>query len=135
MEVIFELLFELFGEYVLAFIFEVLTRLLGWMASPWSSALRERSEPVTKGLRALLYVGAGTLCGWLSLLVMPESLARTLDTRIAILIGVPILCGLSMALMGYVRKQRGKEAAALESFGYGFLFALSLSLFRFFKAA
>ena len=67
MEVIFELLFELFGEYVLAFVFA--------------------------------------------------------------------LCGASMALMGYVRKRRCKEAAAIESFGYGFLFAASLSPFRFFKAA
>ncbi len=134
MEVLFELLFELFGEYVLAFVFEVLARVAGWVAAPWSAALRERSGPLTKAVRALVYLGAGALCGWLSLLVMPTSLARTLDTRLAVLIGVPILCGLSMALMGYVRKQRGKEAAALESFGYGFLFAASLSLLRFLKA-
>lgn len=135
MEFIFELLFELFGEYVLAFLFEVITRTVGWMAAPWASSLRHGSDQVTKVMRAVLYLGAGLLSGWISLLIAPESMARTLDTKLAILIGVPILCGGSMALIGYLRKQKGKEAAAIESFGYGFLFAASMSLFRFFKAA
>ena len=135
MEIIFELLFQLFGEFILSFVFELLTRAAGWMAAPWASSLREHSAPVTKMLRALIYLGSGLLCGWVSLLILPESLARTMDTRLAILIGVPLLCGASMALIGYLRKQKGKEAVAIESFGYGFLFAASMSLFRFFKAA
>lgn len=135
MEILFELLFQLFGEFILSFVFEMLTRGVGWMAAPWASSMREHSSTVTKVLRALLYLGSGLLCGWLSLFIMPESLARSLDSRLAILIGVPVLCGASMALVGYLRKQSGREAAAIESFGYGFLFAASMSLFRFFKAA
>ena len=44
----------------------------------------------------------------------------------------PILAGLGMSLMGSALRKRNKKAMQIESFGYGFAFALGMALVRFF---
>ena len=69
-----------------------------------------------------------------SVWLFPASVAKTQDVRLAVLIGVPIACGLSMGLIGSFKRKRGREAAAVESFRNGFLFALPFVAIRFFFA-
>ena len=135
MEVILELLFEFFGEYVLAVLWELL-------ASAFGSAFRSRqpAKPERDGAAAApaFRVGwfgrliAGTVLGALSVWLLPVSFARTLDVKLAVLIGVPIACGLSMGLIGALKRRRGRDTAAIESFRNGFLFALPFVAIRFF---
>ena len=130
-----ELLFEFFGEYVLAVLWELL-------ASAFGSAFRSR-QLATSGsdgsATALAFrVGwfgrliAGTVLGALSVWLFPVSFAKTLDVKLAVLIGVPIACGLSMGLIGAPKRRRGRDTAAIESFRNGFLFALPFVAIRFF---
>ena len=135
MEVILESLFEFFGEYVLAVIWELL-------ASTFGSAFRSRQSATaaSAGTAAApaFRVGwfgrliAGTVLGALSVWLFPVSFAKTLDVKLAVLIGVPIACGLSMGLIGALKRRRGRDTAAIESFRNGFLFALPFVAIRFF---
>ena len=152
MEVILELLFELFGEYLLAFLVEV----FGSLFSAWRSGSAARAggnaptpassaaarpdhaaatatPPLRMGWPVRLVAGA--VLGAVSLYFFPHSFAKTLDTQLAVLIGVPILCGLSMGAIGALKRKRHQEAAAIDSFRNGFLFALPFVTVRFFFTA
>ena len=138
MEVIFELLFEFLAEYLLAFLVEA----IGSLFSSWrfgstgsTSGLTSAASAATTPRRRLgwpLRLVAGAVLGALSLYLVPHSFAKTLDTQVAMLIGVPILCGLSMATIGAFKRKRNQEAAAIDSFRNGYLFALPFVAVRFF---
>ena len=51
------------------------------------------------------------------------------------LLASPILTGLAMSLMGTLLRRKGKQAMRIESFGYGFTFALGMAVMRFFFVA
>ena len=134
MEVIFELLFEFLGEYVLAFLWELIANAFGSLfgqSGAASSLTADASERKFK----LGWFGrliAGVLLGALSVWLFPTSFAKSQDLRLAVLIGVPIACGLSMGLIGSFKRKRGRDTAALESFRNGFMFALPFVAMRFF---
>ena len=135
MEVILELLFEFFGEYVLAVIWELLASAFGSVFRSRQPAKLERDG--TAAVPAFRVGGfgrliAGTALGALSVWLLPVSFAKTLDVKLAVLIGVPIACGLSMGLIGALKRGRGRDTAAIESFRNGFLFALPFVAIRFF---
>ena len=142
MEIIFELLFEFFGEYVLAFLVELLSSAFGSVFGKSRSAsadvnTSQEADDSAAPARSfkLGWFGrliAGITLGAVSVWLLPASFAKTQDVRLAVLIGVPIACGLSMGLIGSLKRRRGREAAALESFRNGFLFALPFVLMRFF---
>ena len=137
MEVILELLFEFFGEYVLAVIWELLASAFGSVFRSRQPAKLERDG--TAAVPAFRAGGfgrliAGTALGALSVWLLPVSFAKTLDVKLAVLIGVPIACGLSMGLIGALKRGRGRDTAAIESFRNGFLFALPFVAIRFFFA-
>jgi hypothetical protein len=162
MEILVEGLFELFGELILGFVFELLGSLLGSLSGRIWNGLRSvarpagtppvrprahspyaddtptpaaaPSGPASPSLRLAFYLVVGTLLGGLSLLLFPQSFARTLDTRVAVLIGTPLACGLMMAAIGEFKRKRGRVAKTLESFGFGCAFALPMALLRFFLA-
>jgi len=137
MEFIFEILFELFGEFLLALVVEATGSL--FRALTGGSAVRS-ADSDTEGsavpvgnlagwpLRLLL----GLLCGAASLWLFPHSFAKTLDTQLAVLIGVPVACGLSMGAIGAFKRKHQREVAAIDSFRNAFLFALMFVGVRFF---
>ena len=134
MEVIFELLFEFLAEYVLAFLWELIANAFGSMfgqsgaASGLAAAAPERKFKLGWFGRLI----AGALLGALSVWLFPASFAKSQDVRLAVLVGVPIACGLSMGLIGSFKRKRGRDTAALESFRNGFMFALPFVAMRFF---
>ena len=141
MEILFKLLFELFGEYILAFLFEAIGSLFSSItqrgsassvARSASTGPEEASASVKRGLGWPARLIAGTILGALSLYVFPHSFAKSFDTQLAVLIGVPIACGLSMGAIGALKRKRHQEAAAIDSFRNGFLFALPFVAMRFF---
>ena len=134
MEVIFELLFEFLAEYVLAFLWELIANAFGSLFGQ-SSAASSLAASAPERKFKLGWFGrliAGALLGALSVWLFPASFAKTQDVRLAVLIGVPIACGLSMGLIGSFKRRHGREAAALESFRNGFFFALPFVAMRFF---
>jgi hypothetical protein len=136
MEVIFELLFEFLAEYLLAFLWELLASTFGSMLNSRTTASNINAtenlpaRPFKLGWFGRLVGGAAL--GALSVWLFPASFAKTLDVRLAVLIGVPIACGMSMGLIGSFKRKHGRETAALESFRNGFLFALPFVAIRFF---
>ncbi len=150
MEIIFELFFELFGQVVLTFVAEVIGSLFGGLFSTRKEGVASRLRPPTKpavhspdangvapersfspAAKLAFYLCLSALFGWISLHLFPVSLARNMDTKIAMLIGVPLVCGLLMAAIGEFKRKRGRVAQTLESFGYGLAFALPMALMRF----
>lgn len=127
MEVLFELVFQIFGELLFQLVFEVLAE-FGFRG------LREpfrRPKPVHPILAAICYSAFGAAAGLLSLLVLPHLVITSPIGQTANLVVTPVMAGLAMSLIGIWRRKRGDELIRLDRFVYGFLFALAMSLVRF----
>jgi len=143
MEAIFTVLFEIFGELILGALLELILGLIGqlfgdafagifnFLTGNSRAALEEPRKPLSGAARFLLFALASCAIGALSLQLFPASFARSFDTRLTLLIGVPIACGLMMAAIGAWRQKRGRPAGSLESFSHGLAFALPTTLIRY----
>jgi hypothetical protein len=141
MEIVVTVLIELFGELILGAVLQVLGQALGALFGGLfrgiGNVLHNRQE--TGGLRGslpvagafLLYGAISIALGLASLALFPASFARTLDTRVAVLVGMPMACGVMMALVGNWKRKRGRPARTLESFMHGLAFAWPFALVRF----
>jgi hypothetical protein len=74
----------------------------------------------------------GVVFGGLSLLMVPHSLVHPSKIHGISLIVSPVITGLLMACAGYVRRRYYHDALRIESFGFGFTFALGMAIIRFF---
>ncbi len=128
MEVLFEVLFEFFGEFLLQFLVQLFVE-VGWhsLAEPF----RKQPKP---WLAAVGYAVFGAVIGALSLLVFPHYLMANKNLRIFNAALAPIAAGLSMAAMGAWRARRGQAVLRVDKFSYGYVFALSWGLVRFWFA-
>ncbi len=126
MEFIFELLFQIFGELILQFIFEAL-------AEAGLQAFRRASDrpPPNPWLAVAGYVLLGALCGAISLWLFPTFFIKSHVGRVVSLLVTPVLAGAGMALIGAWRRKRGEELLRLDRFAYGYAFALSMAAVRF----
>ena len=126
-EILFEFLFEFFGEFILQTVGEILFEVGFYSILETRKNRKERSSAAaTTG-----YMIVGATLGGLSLLVFPESLIPA-HLRILNLIFTPILAGIAMAILGWLRQKRGQELIRLDKFMYGFIFAFSMALVRYF---
>ena len=129
MEILFELVFSFLGEFVLQVLGQLFIEVgLHSLAEPF------RKEP-KPWLAAVGYVVFGAVAGGVSLLVFPDYLVASKSLRVANAVLSPIAAGLSMAAMGKWRAQRGQAVLRIDKFSYGYLFALSLGLVRFWFAS
>ena len=126
MEIIVELILELFGEVLLQIVFEALAE------AGLHIVKRPDRAPAHPALLVVGYALLGLIAGALSLLVLPESLMHTRNGRIACLLLAPVASGLAMGLLGAWRQRRGQGVVGLDRFAYGYLFALGMALVRFF---
>jgi hypothetical protein len=128
MEWLFELLFEIFGEFILQFIFEALAQ----------AGLHLFKKPERKDFNpALLFVGYamfGALAGSLSLLLFPHYMLRAHSARVAYLFLAPAIVGAGIAAIGTWRAKRGEDRIGIDRFIYGYAFAFTFALVRFFFA-
>ena len=123
LEIIFEVLLEGLLQIVLEIGAEAGLRTLG---EPFVD--REKRNPF---LAALGYFVFGAMLGGLSLLVFPDSFVRSERFHGINVIITPVLAGLVMALIGRLRERKGQEILRLDSFAYGFIFALPMAIIRF----
>jgi hypothetical protein len=123
-----EFLFELLGELLLQVGLELLVE---WGLRPFAEPFRARPKPWLASIGYLLF---GALMGGLSLLVLPHSFIAHHWLRVANVFVTPLIAGLCMALLGGWRRRRGQSTTSLDRFSYGFLFAISMAVVRYFYA-
>ena len=121
------IILELLGEFLLQVVIEGLAE-VGWrsVAAPFR-------RPVNPWQAALGYAIFGAIFGGLSLLFFPDNLVPG-AWRVGNLILTPLAVGAVMMLTGAWRAGGGGTAMRLDRFAYGYLFALTLALVRFFFA-
>ena len=73
----------------------------------------------------------GLSLGFVSVWVFPHHLVRPTRVHGIVLLVSPILTGLLMAQIGRTVRRWSRQPVRIESFGYGFIFALALGLVRF----
>jgi hypothetical protein len=117
--VFFEGALELAGDLVLEFIF----RSLGQTFTP--------SEKRNSILAGFGYALLGLIAGGLSLLIFPQSFARSEEFHGISLLVSTVLAGLGMAGLGWLLKRSGKRVLRLDSFVYGFIFAAPMAIVRY----
>ena len=118
--VIFEGALEFSGDLVT----ELLFRCFGHTVKP-----PEKRNPILAGIG---YALLGLIAGGLSLLIFPNSFARTEKFHGISMLVSPVLAGLGMAGLGWLLKRQGKRVMRLDSFIYGFIMALPIAIVRFF---
>lgn len=126
LEALAELILETLFEIVLWILWELGLRVLG---EPFVE--RERRNPI---IAAFGYLFIGAILGGLSLFFFPESFISDERFHIINLVITPPLAGLVMALIGKLRERRGQTLLRLDSFVYGFIFALPMAIIRFLYA-
>jgi hypothetical protein len=127
MEIILEFLLQTLIELVLYVFGELLVELgLSSLAEPFRS--REARNPV---LAFVGYALLGLIAGGLSLLIFPNSFVRSARLHGISLFVTPVLAGLLMSGVGWLRRRQGRAVIRLDSFSYGFIFAFGMALIRF----
>ena len=127
MEVIFEFLFTVVGELLLQIIVEVLIA-LGFNSVANTILERKERNPY---LAFVGYCILGAIAGLISLWVVPHQIIESEAFALVNLFFTPIVAGILMSYMGYVRKRNGKDIIRLDSFLYGFIFAFFMGLIRY----
>jgi hypothetical protein len=123
-----ELLFEIFGEFLLQAVLEIFAEF----------GMRLVAEPFRKApnawLAAIGYMLFGAVAGAISLWLFPVHWVKGDTLRLVNLGMTPVLTGLLMSVIGRWRAHRDQELLRIDRFSYGYLFALSLGLVRFYFA-
>jgi hypothetical protein len=127
MEAIFELLFEIFGEVILQ---SIVTALAEWIGFTVTAPLKDRPPPHA-WLAVLSYAAFGAAAGGLSLLILPNLTIHKLWLQRLNLIAAPVFSGSMMVLLGRWRRRRDQHTTRLDTFLYGFIFALAMALVRY----
>jgi hypothetical protein len=117
-ELLFEFLSELFIEAVVALIARSVRSLF---------ANRGAVNPVLAGA---FYFFLGAASGGGSLFLLPHPIFHPSKFHGMSLLVSPVLTGLAMSLVGVIIRRKGKEPVRIESFGYGFAFALGMAVVR-----
>ena len=125
LEAIAGALLEAFLELIAAAILELATTVL-------LTLLRSSAEMIKESriFATFTYAFLGVLAGALSLLVLPHSLVHR-KHGISLLIS-PIIAGIVLSQVGSLMRRWGKQTTPLETFSYGFAFALGIAVVRFF---
>jgi hypothetical protein len=96
--------------------------------APFIRATLSRANPP---LKILKFTILGVVLGLLSLLIFPRPLVHPSRLHGVSLLISPVISGLIMSFVGRVVRRRGKAPVQIESFTYGFTFALAMALIRF----
>jgi hypothetical protein len=134
LELLFAIL-EMFLEIFLEAAFECAAESIGALILRGLAAIFHTSEFTNPWLACIGYVFLGGVAGGLSLLFFPHPLVhRSRVPGLSVVISSPVLAGLGMSLVGSTLRKQNRKAMQIESFGYGFAFALGMALVRFFFA-
>ena len=119
LEILLELVVPLFAEFLAELALHELGRI------PW---MRKTGRVV---LTAIMYLGVGLVAGFISILIFPKAFARSSTVPGISLVITPILGGLLMSYIAWLRVRTWDWMIRLETFGYGFVFAFAMTWLRF----
>lgn len=125
MEIILECIINFFADFLLQLICELVLEF--GLRRFADNASTERCIPV------ISFVGYGILglfAGGASLLLFPHPFTRSSRFHGISLLITPVLTGLAMSCMGWLRKRQGKVVLRIDTFSYGFIFAFGIALIR-----
>jgi hypothetical protein len=123
---------ELFLEIIFEGLLQLGTQLLvelGYRGLAETIAPRQDRNPILAGFG---YALLGLIVGGLSLFIFPEAIARGERFHGINVLVAPALAGLGMAGLGWLLERSGRRRLRIDSFAYGFIFALPMSLVRFY---
>ena len=127
MEILFELLAQLLLEVLIELFPELVVELV-WRSLREVLQPRAEKEPV---LAFLGYALLGGAAGALSLLPFPDAFVHGSKWHGISLIVSPVLAGVGMSIVGWLRRRRGEPLIRLDTFPYAFSFAFGIALIRF----
>jgi hypothetical protein len=147
LELIFEIIFELFGELLIQIGGEAIADLFAFKAAQHRADRLNRcgTRPVTQApepsifwqvfAKCMAYTVAGAAIGWLSTLLFPHLLIRNDVLQIVYIAVAPVLAALTMVWLGAWRRKRDQPAVGFDHFMYAYCFALSMAVIRHAYAA
>jgi hypothetical protein len=118
-ELLFEVLFQVIVEAVVALVVRSVRNVF------------EETNAINPILATTGYLLLGSAFGISSLFLFPHPFFRPSKFHGISLVISPIITGLVMSQVGIMLRRKGKQAVQIESFGYGFTFALGLAIIRF----
>lgn len=127
MEIVIELLFGVIGEILLQVFAELLVELGFHGLANTVKARKERNAY----LAFIGYCILGFLTGLLSLAIFPDLFITHNDYALLNLVITPVVAGIAMSMTGKWRSKKGKDLIRLDTFLYGFAFALCMALTRY----
>jgi len=131
MDWLIEILFECFGEFILQFFFEALAQAgIHFFRNP-DCEHRDQNPLVL----VLGYAIFGSICGGVSLLLFPHYLVRLHVAKLAYLVLAPAAASLAIVAIGIWRSRYGRARVGIDRLGYGYVFAFTFALVRFFFAS
>jgi len=125
MEIILEVLWQIFGELLLQVAAEMLVEL---GIRSLTETLHRPQNPIYATIGYILW---GAFAGAVSLLIFPSSAITDPKLRWINLVVTPALVGAMMVMVGKARSKKGQDLIRLDRFGYAFVFAFVMSLVRF----
>ncbi len=118
---------EFLAEVLLEAAFGEMAGLLSRAVRRFRVAVRRSSPIVATVVFSLVGVAFGFLSAWM----FPHPLVHTSKLHGISLLFSPVVTGLVMAYIGRAWRRRGRTSVQIESFSYGFTFALAMALIRF----
>jgi hypothetical protein len=119
------------AELLMEVLFEVaLESIVALIARSARTVLAE-SNPIRPILAGAGYALFGAAVGAASVGIHPHPLFHPSRFHGVSLLVSPVVTGLVMSQVGSVLRRNGKRTVRIESFGYGFLFALGWAIIRF----
>lgn len=127
MEIILEFIFGIFGEIFLQLFAEFFAD-LGISSMLETATPRKDRNPIFAFIGYALF---GGIIGGVSLIFFPELLLENKSYAISNMIITPLIAGSMMATIGGIRRRRYFKLLRLDSFFYGYIFALSMAVTRY----
>lgn len=119
-------IFELFGEVILQILFEVVFSLLVRIIQSVFDGV-DSENPILAAVGYLLF---GFVAGVGSFILFPHHLVRPSRFHGISLLISPLLTGFIMSQVGAFLRRKDKTTVRIESFLYGFTFALGIAIIR-----
>ncbi len=120
-----ELLFEVFFQVVVEAVVALIVRSV--------RNVFEETNAINPILATIGYLLLGSVFGLASVRLFPHPFFQPSKFHGVSLLISPVITGMVMSHVGTMLRRKGKQAVRIESFGYGFTFALGAPLFASFS--
>jgi hypothetical protein len=131
MEDLFAALLSGIVEILLEVFFQVAIEAVVALVSRCIKNMLSESDVVSPVFAAAYYLLLGAIFGAVSVFIIPHPILRPARIHGISLIVSPLITGLIMSQVGVLLRRNGKKTVRIESFAYGFTFALGVAAVRF----